>query len=148
MVICAGTSNPVALDLGPDRENPAICLDGLRDGVEVRVDLVRIGDRTFVDSASFGAYAAVVQSAAYRDDKVGTALDMLPDLLAGHHGPHLSLRAGIDGEPVTVSTPISCTIHPAALRVRVPRHRPGVPPPRREMDWIGLRRPALSTGRG
>ena len=33
-----------------------------------------IGDRPFVNNASFGAYAAVVQSPAYRDDKAGTTL--------------------------------------------------------------------------
>jgi len=55
MVISAGTRNHFALDLGLDREDPARCLDALSDGVEVRVDLGRIADRTFVHNASFGA---------------------------------------------------------------------------------------------
>jgi hypothetical protein len=58
-----------------------------------------------------------------------------------------SLPVGIDGESVMLPTPVRCTIHPAALRVRVPRDRPGVPPPRPELDWVRLRRLALSTGR-
>src|SRR5918997_516764 len=94
MVISAGTRNHFALDLGLDRADPAACLDALTDGVEVHVDLGLIGDRTFVNNASFGAYAAVVQSPAYRDDKVGTTLDLLPDLLAGQQGPRLRLTAG------------------------------------------------------
>jgi hypothetical protein len=54
----------------------------------------RPGGRRFVDNASFGAYASVVQSPAYRDDKARTTLDLLPGLLAGHQGPRLVARAG------------------------------------------------------
>src|SRR5215218_9925861 len=89
LVISAGTRNHFALDLGLDREDPSRCLDALSDGVELRVDLGVIGDRPFVNNASFGAYAAVVQSPAYRDDKRRTTTEMLPDLLAGQQGPHL-----------------------------------------------------------
>jgi diacylglycerol kinase family enzyme len=95
MVISAGTRNHFALDLGLDRDDPAAGLDALRDGIEVRIDLGLIGDRTFVNNASFGAYAQVVQSPAYRDDKAGTALQLLPDLLSGHRGAHLTVR--LDG---------------------------------------------------
>jgi diacylglycerol kinase family enzyme len=228
MVISAGTRNHFALDLGLDRENPANCLDAFTDGVELRVDLGLIGDRTFVNNASFGAYAAVVQSPAYRDDKTRTTLDMLPDLLVQQGASGLRLRAGdvtlngpqavlvsnnpygsddlaglgrrfrldggalgvlavtvrgavdaaglvrglrwskavtvttvpeavidadtpevpvgVDGEAISMPTPVRCTIRPGALRVRVPRHRPGVPPPRPEVDWTRLRRLALSSG--
>jgi diacylglycerol kinase family enzyme len=98
MVISAGTRNHFALDLGLDRDDPASCLSALTDGVELRIDLGLIGDRTFVNNASFGAYAQVVQSPAYRDDKSGTALQMLPDLLSGHQGAHLVVR--VDGQVV------------------------------------------------
>jgi Diacylglycerol kinase catalytic domain len=71
LVISAGTRNHFALDLGLDREDPSRCLDALGEGgVEVRVDLGVIAGRPFVNNASFGAYAAMVQSPAYRDDKV------------------------------------------------------------------------------
>ena len=98
MVISAGTRNHFALDLGLDREDPASCLSALTDGVELRIDLGLIGNRTFVNNASFGAYAQVVQSPAYRDDKSGTALEMLPDLLSGHQGAHLVVR--VDGQVI------------------------------------------------
>ena len=78
MVISAGTRNHFALDLGLDRDDPASGLDAFTDGVELRMDLGLIGDRTFVNNASFGAYAQIVQSPAYRDDKSGTALKLLP----------------------------------------------------------------------
>ena len=86
LVISAGTRNHFALDLGLNREDPATCLNALTDGEELRVDLGVIGGRTFVNNASFGAYAEVVRSPAYRDDKRGTTLQMLPDLLSGHQG--------------------------------------------------------------
>ena len=220
LVISAGTRNHFALDLGLDREDPASCLDALTDGVEVRVDLGSVNGRTFVNNASFGAYAEVVQSPAYRDDKTGTMLAMLPDLISGARGPRLFVRTGevtitepqavlvsngayemhdlagmgrrprldtgtlgivvvsvsttlqavgllrrtrqhgltqhtgpevvvdadqpqipvgVDGEALVLSTPVQCTIRPQALRVRVPRNRPGVRPPKRPLDWVRLR---------
>ncbi|WP_329482613.1 diacylglycerol kinase family protein [Kribbella sp. NBC_01484] len=220
LVVSAGTRNHFALDLGLDREDPAACLDGLTDGEELRVDLGVIADRTFVNNASFGVYAEVVQSPAYRDDKRGTTLQMRPDLLRGHQGAHVTAQAagttiddpqallvsndpygmgdvaglgrrarldagplgvvgiraqnalqaaelirrghgtgltvltagqvtvdadapeipvGIDGETVMLPTPVRCTIRPGALRVVVPRERPGVPAPEPPLDWPRLR---------
>jgi hypothetical protein len=45
---------------------------------------------------------------------------------------------GIDGEAVMIATPVHCTIRPRVLRVRLPRLRPGVPPPRAKIDWKRL----------
>ena len=232
LVISAGTRNHFALDLGLDREDPSRCLDALTDGVELQIDLGVIGDRPFVNNASFGAYAAIVQSPAYRDDKRHTTTEMLPDLLVGHSGSRLVARAGnvtiegpqavlvsnnvygtddiaglgrrarldrgtlgmlavtvnsavqaagllrgqssrgltrlagrevvvdadtaqipvgVDGEALVLDTPVRCVVQPAALRVRVPRDRPGVPDPTPVMDWNRLRRMALTgpgSGRG
>ncbi|MGW7208546.1 diacylglycerol/lipid kinase family protein [Streptomyces sp. NPDC054837] len=94
LVISAGTRNHFALDLGLDRDDPGACLDALSDGVELRVDLGFAGDRPFVNNASFGAYAAIVQSPSYRGDKIGTSLDLLPDLLTGQQGARLTAQAG------------------------------------------------------
>jgi hypothetical protein len=88
LVISAGTRNHFALDLGLDREDPSACLGALSDGVELRVDLGVINGRTFVNNASFGAYAEVVQTPAYRGDKLNTTLSTLPDLLQGHRRRH------------------------------------------------------------
>ena len=101
MVITAGTRNHFALDLGLDRANPPACLSALTDAVELRVDLGVIGGRTFVNNASFGAYAEVVDDPAYRADKLRTTLELLPDLLQGHRGARLAVEA--DG--VEVSAP-------------------------------------------
>jgi diacylglycerol kinase family enzyme len=77
----AGTRNHFALDLGLDREDVVGALDAFTDGVERRIDLARVNDRMFVNNASLGVYAKVVQSEAYRDAKLGAWTDMLPDLL-------------------------------------------------------------------
>jgi diacylglycerol kinase family enzyme len=220
VVISAGTRNHFALDLGLDREDPSACLGALSDGVELRVDLGVINGQTFVNNASFGAYAEIVDTPAYRGDKMGTTLNTLPDLLSGHRGARLAARAdgtrieapqallvannpygtgdiaglsrrarldggilgvvsvsvnsagqavdllrgsrasglsvltttkieitadagqipvGIDGESVMLSTPVTCTISPGALRVWVPRDRPGVPEPKPPRNWARLR---------
>jgi diacylglycerol kinase family enzyme len=224
LVVSAGTRNHFALDLGLDREDPATCLQALVDGVETRVDLGLIGGRTFVNNASFGAYAEVVQSPEYRGEKTRTTLNLLPDQLAGHRGARLSVHVGdvtvegpqavlvsndpygstdlaglgrrsrldrsvlgvvtvsvasarqavallrrrrqhglrrftvtevvidadvaeipvgIDGESVLLPTPVRCTTVPGALRVRLPKDRPGVPPAKPALDWVRLRRLAF-----
>lgn len=77
----AGTRNHFALDLGLDRDDVVGALDAFTDGIERRIDLARVNDRVFVNNASLGVYAKVVQSEAYRDAKLETWTDMLPDLL-------------------------------------------------------------------
>ena len=88
--IPAGTRNHFALDLGLDREDVVGALDAFTDGVERRIDLARVNDRVFVNNASLGVYAKVVQSDAYRDAKLQTWTDMLPDLL-GPDAPPIDL---------------------------------------------------------
>src|SRR4029078_6345150 len=80
VVISAGTRNHFALDLGLNRENPSACLGALSDGVELGGGLARVNGQVFVNNASFGAYAEVVETPAYRDDKLNTTLNLLPDL--------------------------------------------------------------------
>ncbi|MFC9517200.1 diacylglycerol/lipid kinase family protein [Nocardiaceae bacterium NPDC056970] len=221
LVISAGTRNHFALDLGLDRDDPATCLDALRDGVEIRVDLGVMNGHPFVNNASFGVYAEVVRSPAYRDDKTATALQMLPDLLGRQHdsgltvdidgetfggpqavlvsnGPYRTtdlaglgrrerldagvlgvvvvsvasardavgllqgghtrgltttraaevvvhsdrdeIPIGVDGEFLMFRTPVRCTVAPGALRVRVPRVRPGMRPTKPAIDLARLYR--------
>lgn len=79
--IPAGTRNHFALDLGLDRNDVVGALDAFVDGTERRIDLARVNERVFVNNASLGVYAKVVQSAAYRDAKLETWVRLLPDLL-------------------------------------------------------------------
>lgn len=98
VVVPAGTRNHFALDLGLDRDDVVGALDAYADGVERRIDLASVNGTTFVNNASMGLYAKIVQSPEYRDAKVQTVLDMLPDLLGPDAVP-LDLRyVGPDGD--------------------------------------------------
>ncbi len=77
----AGTRNHFAADLGLDRNDVVGALDAFTDGVERRVDLASLNDRVFVNNASLGVYAQVVQSDAYRDAKLRTWSRRLPEVL-------------------------------------------------------------------
>jgi diacylglycerol kinase family enzyme len=97
VVIPAGTRNHFALDLGLDRDDVVGALDAFADGVERRIDLAEVNGRVFVNNASLGLYAKIVQSPEYRDAKVKTAAGMLPGLIGPEATP-LDLRfTGPDG---------------------------------------------------
>ena len=85
--IPAGTRNHFALDLGLDRDDVVGALDAFGECVERRIDLARVNERVFVNNASLGVYAKVVQSDAYRDAKLDTWSRMLPDLLGPEAAP-------------------------------------------------------------
>ncbi|KUH40212.1 hypothetical protein ATE80_02610 [Streptomyces kanasensis] len=44
-------------------------------------------------------------------------------------------------------SPVRCRTAPGVLRVRVPRHRPGVPEAQPPLDWRRLRKLAAAVGR-
>jgi diacylglycerol kinase family enzyme len=87
----AGTRNHLAMDLGLDRDDVVGALDAFGAAVERRIDLSMVADQVFVNNASMGLYAKIVQSPAYRDHKVDTALELLPGLL-GPHAAQFDLR--------------------------------------------------------
>lgn len=91
VVVPAGTRNHFALDLGLDRGDVPGSLQAYDDGVDTTVDLAEVNGRVFVNNASMGVYATIVQSEDYRDAKVLTAAAMLPDLLGPEAEP-LDLR--------------------------------------------------------
>jgi diacylglycerol kinase family enzyme len=93
----AGTRNHLAMDLGLDRENVAEALDAFGEAVERRIDLGVVGERVFVNNATVGLYAKIVQSPAYRAHKVGTALELLPSMLGPDALPFDLRFTGPDG---------------------------------------------------
>ncbi len=97
VVVPAGTRNHFALDLGLNRDDVVGALDAFADAVEHRVDLATVNGRVFVNNATLGLYAKIVQSPEYRDAKRQTTAAMLPDLL-GPDAAGLDLRfVGPDG---------------------------------------------------
>ena len=89
--IPAGTRNHFALDLGVDRDDVVGALDALVAGGERVVDLAEVNGRVFVNNVSLGFYADAVQRAGYRDAKLRTLLDTVPDVM-GPDGAGLALR--------------------------------------------------------
>ncbi len=79
--IPAGTRNHFALDIGVDREDVIGALEAFHHGAERRIDLAQVNGRVFVNNVSIGFYGKVVQSPEYRDAKLRTVIEMLPDLL-------------------------------------------------------------------
>jgi diacylglycerol kinase family enzyme len=89
--ISAGTRNHFALDLGLDRADPSAGLVAFTDGVVRHVDYARVGQRLFVNNVSLGVYAQIVEQDSYRDAKLATAAETLPELL-GRAGDPFDLQ--------------------------------------------------------
>ncbi len=75
----AGTRNHFALDLGVDSDDVVGALDALVDGGERTVDLAEVNGRVFVNNVSLGVYGVAVQRPGYRNAKLRTLLDAIPD---------------------------------------------------------------------
>jgi diacylglycerol kinase family enzyme len=88
--IPAGTRNHFALDLGVDRDDVVGALDAFVQGGERRVDLGEVNGRIFVNNVSLGLYADAVQKPGYREAKLRTILDTVPEML-GSEGTGLDL---------------------------------------------------------
>ena len=115
VVVPAGTRNHFALDLGLDRDDVVGALDAFAGGVERTIDLAQVNGRVFVNNASLGLYAKIVQSPEYRDAKLRTAAAMLPDLLGPDAAaPELRYIDG-DGAAATGATVILVSNNPYQL---------------------------------
>jgi len=99
VVVPAGTRNHFALDLGLDRDDVVGALDAFAEAIERRIDMATVNGRVFVNNASLGLYAEIVQSAEYRDAKLRTAAAMLPQLKGPDAEPFDLRHTGPDGEP-------------------------------------------------
>ncbi|MFE2559855.1 diacylglycerol/lipid kinase family protein [Streptomyces sp. NPDC059352] len=58
---------------------------------------------------------------------------------------HRTISVAVDGEALTLPTPVVCTLRPGALRVLVPRDRPGSVPPLPPLDWRRITELAFHT---
>jgi diacylglycerol kinase family enzyme len=78
--IPVGTRNHFALDLGLDRAEPTQALSAFLTGDERRIDYALVNGRVFLNNVSLGVYAAVVAQESYRDAKLETVTELLPEL--------------------------------------------------------------------
>jgi diacylglycerol kinase family enzyme len=79
--IPSGTRNHFALDLGVDRDDVVGALDAFVAGRERRVDLADVNGQVFVNNVSLGLYADAVARPGYREAKLHTLLDAVPDAI-------------------------------------------------------------------
>jgi diacylglycerol kinase family enzyme len=97
VVVPSGTRNHFALDLGLDRDDVVGALDAFSDAIERRIDLGEVNGRVFVNNASLGLYAKIVQVPGYREAKLKTAAEVLPELLGPDAKPFDLRFTGPDG---------------------------------------------------
>jgi diacylglycerol kinase family enzyme len=105
--IPAGTRNHFALDLGVDRDDVVGALDAFVDGGERRVDLAEVNGRVFVNNVSLGLYAEAVQQAGYREAKMRTLLETVPDVVGPEAGPPMLAWSGPSGRESGVAILVS-----------------------------------------
>ena len=125
-MISAGTRNHFAMDLGLDRDNPAAGLDALTsDGVEQRIDLGVIGGRTFVNNASFGAYASRGPS---RRSACFVCLELAPLMLRERHGAPSNGGLGRTDPPLTGIADVTANMAKGPDPALYPGHQTGTAP--------------------
>jgi diacylglycerol kinase family enzyme len=105
--IPAGTRNHFALDLGVDRDDVVGALDAFVNGGERHVDLAEVNGRVFVNNVSLGLYADAVQRPGYREAKLHTLLEAVPDALGPEASPPSLHWRGPDGPESAVAVLIS-----------------------------------------
>lgn len=125
----SGTRNHFALDLGLDRVDVVAALDAFVEGVERRVDLGAVNGHVFVNNASMGVYARVIQSEEYRDAKLGTWAKLLPDILGPQAAPMDLEFDGPDGARVAGAVVVLVSNNPYAVATR----------PRLDTGTLGVR---------
>jgi diacylglycerol kinase family enzyme len=95
--IPSGTRNHFALDLGVDRDDVVGALDAFVGGGERRVDLAEVNGRVFVNNVSLGLYAEAVQQEGYRDAKIRTLIETVPDAIGPGADPPRLTWSGPEG---------------------------------------------------
>jgi diacylglycerol kinase family enzyme len=92
-------------------------------------DIAGLGRRARLDRGTLGVFAVTVNSAAQAAGLLAGIRSRGLTSMAGREvvvdADASQIAVGIDGEALLLDTPVRCVVRPAALRVRVPRDRPG-----------------------
>nr|WP_229818896.1 diacylglycerol kinase family protein [Streptomyces lateritius] len=109
--------------------NPYATADPLGAGRRPRLDGGRLGViGVRVDGAAGAAELAVRGS-------LSDGLNVLTAHRVEVTATTPTVAVAVDGEALTLTVPVTCAVRPGALRVLVPRDRPGVPPVAPPLDW-------------
>ncbi|MET7680560.1 diacylglycerol kinase family protein [Streptomyces sp. NPDC005423] len=113
-----------------------------------RADLFGGGRRPRLDTGALGVIGIRVESAAQaaemalRGEQAGS-ITALTSRRVVVESDEKEVPVAVDGEALVLPTPVVCTVRPKALRVRVPRNRPGAPYVMPAVDWWRIVRVAL-----
>jgi diacylglycerol kinase family enzyme len=111
-------------------------------------DIAGLGRRARLDGGALGAVGVDVSGAAQAAGLLrggraaGLTMVTATEVVVDADRP--SIPAGVDGEALALPVPVHCEIRPRALRVLVPRHRPGTRPALPRLDWRRLVRLGLT----
>lgn len=157
----AGTALDVMPDLLSGEDGQAV--HAVADGAELPAqqavlvsnnpyagaDLFDAGRRPRLDGGELGVIGVRVESAAQAAEMAvlgaqSTGLNILTARRVEVTADSDTIPVAVDGEALTLPTPVVCEIRPGALRVRVPRDRPGADAPRRPLEWRRITALALT----
>ncbi|MEU6881418.1 diacylglycerol kinase family protein [Streptomyces sp. NPDC046712] len=113
-------------------------------------DLMATGLRARLDRGKLGVIGLRVESAAQAAELAvrggrSQGLSLLTARTVEVSAGMDTIPVAVDGEALTLPTPVVCTVRPRALRVLVPRHRPGTVAPSSPLNWRWIT--ALALGR-
>jgi diacylglycerol kinase family enzyme len=106
-------------------------------------DIAGLGRRARLDRGILGVVGVTVSSAGQAAGLVrgrrAAGLRVLTTNQIKIIADRTQIPVGVDGESIMMATPVICTVASGALRVWVPRDRPGVPAPKPPVNWARLR---------
>lgn len=114
-----------------------------------RADPLGGGRRPRLDTGTLGVIAVRVVGAAQAAELalLGERASGITSLTARRvvvESDEQLIPVAADGEALTLPAPVVCTVRPGALRMRVPRHRPGAPYVAPSVDWRRIVRLAFA----
>ncbi|MCW8376086.1 diacylglycerol/lipid kinase family protein [Streptomyces justiciae] len=121
--------------------NPYVLADPLGAGRRARLDTGRLG--VLAVRIEGAAQAAEL---AFRGERASGITSLTARQVTVEADAEL-IAVAVDGEALTLPPPVVCTVRPGALRVRVPRQRPGAPYTAPSVDWRHIVRLALDRPR-
>lgn len=141
------SNNPYA---APDPFGAAAATRPRLDGGELGVIGVRV--TTAAEAAGLAVWGTQATGlnvlTARRVEVTGAATRSASGNGAGPGSGGGTIAVAVDGEALILPTPVVCTLRPRALRVLVPRDRPGSVPPPPRLDWRRINELAFHSSPG
>lgn len=111
-------------------------------------DIAGLGRRTRLDGGVLGCVGVRITSAAQAAGLLrgrrATGLSAATATSVVVDADQESIPVGVDGEAMRLGVPVRCEVRPGALRVIVPRRRPGAYRRRPPLDWRSIARLGLT----